>query len=263
PGVDLLDLRLYVVVQATLFFSLILSGAFALFSHSPRKTLFVLGSGAFLHLFLDAFQVKWANGVHFFAPFDWRLTQFALFWPESLPTYVVTVLGLSYMLFHWRKSSRLSWPIHLQSKRYFCAAVVLLLVYLILPLAFLKASEARDNHFVKTLREVAARPGKLIEFDRAFYRYENNKAGGKLISFGGEVFDVKGLTLNDSSNISIRGVFIDSNTVQVQAYHLHPSYFRDNASYVGLAFITFLWGLSGFSAWTAWKRRRKHGRQAL
>ncbi len=244
PGLDLLDLRLYVIVQATLFFSLILSAAFALMSTFPLKNFFVLGFGSFVHLFLDAFQIKRANGVHFFAPFDWRLTQFAFFWPDSIPTYFITALGFLYLLLNWKKSAQGPWPLQIKAKRQVCGAVMLLGLYFLLPLALMRAPEAKNNHFAKTLREVDARPGKPIEFDRAFYRHDPSP--GKLLSFHGEVFEVVGLRLDHSGLISIRGVFIDQNTVQVKDYNLHSSYFRDNVTYVGLALIVFLWAWSGF-----------------
>ena len=250
PGLNPLDLRLYVVVQATLFCSLILSGCFALFSLAPRKTFFILAFGAFFHLITDALQIKWANGVHFFAPLDWKLVQFAFVWPESLPTYLVTGLGLLYVVWTWRKTAEKPLPISLPSGRRLYGALALLLLYSLIPFFMMGASEAEDNHFVKTLRQVESRQGKPVEFDRAFYQHASPV--GKLRIFTGEKLNVVGLKLDDSSQISVRGVFLDAQTVQVKDYRLHPSAFRGNASYLGLGLIAVIWGRGG---WLFWRER--------
>lgn len=242
PDLNLLDLRLYAVVQATLFFSLILSGGVALLTKGSRKTFFILGFGVFFHLILDAVEVKWANGVHLFAPLDWRLFQFALTWPDALPTNVVTGIGLIYVALNWRKTGGAP-PVRFNSVRHLYGGVCILVVYFLLPFFFLNASEAEDNHFVKTLRQVENRQGKPIEFDRAFYQYESSD--GKLRVFNGEELNLVGLELRRSAQLSIRGVFLDSNTVEVNEYHLHSPHFRDNASYLGLSLIAILWGWSG------------------
>ena len=77
------DLRLYVIVQASLAWTLVLAGALALATAAPGRVFRVLSLGAVVHLVLDAAQIHWGNGVHFLAPASWRLTRFGLFWPES------------------------------------------------------------------------------------------------------------------------------------------------------------------------------------
>ena len=203
-----------------------------------RKTFFILGFGVFFHLILDAFEVKWANGVHLFAPLDWRLFQVALTWPGALPTNVVTGIGLIYVVLlaeDWECASR---PFEL------CKASLLRGLHLgglfFVAFLFLNASEAEDNHFVKTLRQVENRQGKPIEFDRAFYQYENSD--GKLGVFNGEELNLVGFELGRSAQLSICGVFLD---FEVSEYHLHSPHFRDNASYLGLSLIAILWGWSG------------------
>jgi len=250
-----LDLRLYVIVQATLVFSLILSACFALLSSAPRKTFFILAFGVFFHLILDAFQIKWANGVHLLAPLDWDLFQLALFWPESWPTYFVTGLGLSYVAFTWRKTISEPLPFSLSSARRLYGALALFVVYLLLPFSLMDASEANDNHFVQTLRHLESRTGKPIAFDRAYY--EHASPAGKLRISTGEKLDVVGLNVAYSARVSVRGRFLDPKTIQVDAYHVHLPHFRDNASYLGLGLIALIWGWSGFCLW--WPPKRRSG----
>ncbi len=100
------DLRLYAIVQATLGLSLVLSAGIALFSPRPTLVFRILALNVILHLLLDASQIKWANGVHFFAPFSWTLHNWGWFWPESLTTILCTVLGVIYLLWATRRPRR-------------------------------------------------------------------------------------------------------------------------------------------------------------
>lgn len=256
PNLDVLDLRLYAVVQATLFCSLILSASFSLLSPFPRKTFFILSFGSFFHLIVDAFQIKWANGVHLFAPFDWHLLQFAFVWPERLPTYGVTLLGLIYVVFTWRKIALKPFPLSFTKQQSLLVSLLLGGLYFLLPLFLMGAAEAKDNHFVQTLRNLESRKGKVVEFDRAFYRHGSPE--GTLQIFTGESLQVVGLRLDHSSSISVRGIFLDANTVDVKAYELHRGDFRDNATYLGLLLIVVLWACSLFKMWRApWRSVNK------
>ena len=58
PRIDPLDLRLYVIVQASLLFSLIFGAALAMFTVNIRRTFTILSMGAMLHLIFDALQTK-------------------------------------------------------------------------------------------------------------------------------------------------------------------------------------------------------------
>lgn len=105
PSINGYDLRLFAIVQATLFLSILFSGAMAFLSDSPKKTFLILSFGSLLHLLLDSLQIKWANGVHLIAPFNWELLNFSLFWPESSPTYILTLGGIVYFIFNWKSLS--------------------------------------------------------------------------------------------------------------------------------------------------------------
>ncbi len=98
PGINLYDLSLYATVQSSFCFCLLLSIALAALSVNYWKTFAILGFNSFLHLFFDACQTKWANGVHFLAPFNWHLTNFGFVWPESFLTYILTIFGISYLV---------------------------------------------------------------------------------------------------------------------------------------------------------------------
>ena len=93
-------MRLY---RRRFYFVYCLSLALATISKHFWRTLIILSINSLLHLLLDATQIKWANGVHFFAPFNWQLANFNLFWPESIPTYILTFFGLIYFAINWRK----------------------------------------------------------------------------------------------------------------------------------------------------------------
>ena len=73
-GLNAYDLRLYAIAQSSLVCSLLACGALAALSRTPLASFAVLGLGAGIHLLLDACQIKWANGVHLFAPVSWELS---------------------------------------------------------------------------------------------------------------------------------------------------------------------------------------------
>ncbi len=87
-GVDLYDLRLYCIVQASLAFCLLVAAAVSLQVRDSGKIFLLLLLNCIFHLFLDASQLKWANGIHLFAPFSWDIINFGLYWPESIFTYI-------------------------------------------------------------------------------------------------------------------------------------------------------------------------------
>ena len=239
PGIDRLDLRLYVVVQATLFFSLLLSAALASLAKNFLKTFAILGTNAFAHLLLDATQTKWANGVHLLAPFSWKLSNWGWYWPEHVLTYLMTASGIVYLLVSWRPARAL--PLRRAGRSRWLSGAMLLLIYLALPIAFMPAAEASNSHFVKTLRDADHRVGEMIEFDRAEYRASEN--GGLLLPFTGEKFYARGIDGIAHAALSIKGRFFARDSIQVEAYHIHNTFIRDLASYVALIYIATIWAL--------------------
>ena len=236
-GVNLYDLRLYSVVQSSLLFSVILSFAIAMFSIYYWKTFAILSINSLLHLLLDACQIKWANGVQLFAPFSWKLTNFGFFWPESIPTYLLTAIGLLFFILMWKKAISGELDLKFNSSLKSIGLILLLVVYLISPFLLLNESEKQDNHFVHTLRNYEDREGKYIELDRKGY----DPSSKKIESFSNEEINVKGIVLKKSEIISVRGTFINPDTILVSEYHVHNNLLRDGASYVGLSLILMLW----------------------
>ena len=139
---------------------------------------------SFLHLLLDTLQTKWANGVHFFAPLSWDMLNFELFWPESWPTYILTLLGLGYVGWAWRQGVETPFRIPHLSKSRKILCFLCLVTYIVLPVFLLDGPLGADNHFVRTIRDTNERPGKQVEFDRTRYERENN--GYTLETFGEE-----------------------------------------------------------------------------
>jgi hypothetical protein len=255
PNINLYDLRLYSIVQASFFFCLLLCFALAVFSKRFIRTFIILSINALFHLVLDAAQIKWANGVHFFAPFNWQMTNFNLFWPESISTYLLTFLGLMYFAIKWRRSiSQNDFRIP-QSVLRVWIFIFFIAAYFILPLSFLNLPERANNHFVKTLRDEKSRQGKHIEFDRA--RYKPNTKEGVLIIFTGEEIGIEGIRLKYPAAISIRGIFNSNQSVRASEYHIHTEWFRDVASYTGLTLVAMAWIVAFFMRGKADKRLNK------
>jgi hypothetical protein len=230
------DLRLYAIVQSSLFFSLILSAALAVLARRPASTFAILALGSWLHLILDAMETKWGNGVHFFAPVSWHQSSFALFWPEGLIACLLSLAGGLFMIYAWNRLPVapviLAWPPH------GLLSAVLFVSYLGLPLLLMSGPQAADNHYVKTLRVASERAGRSVEIDRPCYRKQPDS---KLRIFTGEEFDVRGLEPTSSGTVSIQGRFVDRNTIEIANYHAHPPGVRDAASYAGLALVVAVW----------------------
>lgn len=242
PGVDAYDLRLYSVTQASLVMCLVLSAALAAVLASPLRAMAVLASGCLLHLLLDPCEIKWANGVSLFAPFDWNLAGFGLVWPEHPVVTLLTVFGLGYFFWNLRRATaeRLSWS---RRPAAWVVGVTMLVAYYVLPLTGMHEARAADNHFVQTLLS-PSRVGKSVEFDRA--RYEGGTNGGVLQTFAGERLNIIGITAEGHRTVSVRGHFIEQNTIAASAFHFHPPLLRDVAGYAGILLIAGLWGYLGF-----------------
>ena len=247
PGLDPYSVRLYAIVQASLFVTLFLCGALALLSKSPGKVFSILAINSLLHLTLDALQTKWANGVHLFAPFSWALLNFELFWPESLPTYVLTLLGLGYIGWVWRSVINESPLIPELSSQKIILAIGLVGLYVALPFGFLNGPFIENNHYIQTLQTKNERMGHEIEFDRRSYTKNPHK--DILKSWTNEEFQVIGKGLDHSSTISIRGHFVDPHRIKITEVHEHVWWFREGSSYIALVLLLSMWGLAFFRTW--------------
>lgn len=246
PGVDLYSLRAYCIVQASLLVTLLLCGALAVIARRPMPVFVVLSLNAFMHLVLDAFQTKWANGVHFFAPFSWDLVNFGWFWPENLPTYGLTLGGLGFIGWYWREGLRQvpAWP-YVPAVTWgrlgWCAALVG--GYFLLPVFLWDGPFTADNHFVNTLSMKEARVGKMVEFDRNHYIKGGGLQGRDVLrTFAGEHLEVRGVSLPHSGLVSVRARFVTPSIIEIQEIHEHSPWFRDGSSYVSIVLLMILWG---------------------
>ncbi len=236
--VDLYDLRLYAVCQASLFGCLMLAGALAFLSAHPKKIFGVLAINAFAHLLLDSTQLKWANGVHLFVPFSWELWNLGWYWPESVVTYGLTALGVIYVRVAWRLAVAHPLIPAFPSVRNSLLAGLCLAGYLVFPFAVMTQAEEADNHYIKTLRKAETRIGRAVEFDRVLYI--KRESGGVIYTMSNEYLNVVTNPLPQSALVSIKGRFQTSDAIEVEDLHIHSSWFRDVASYVGLAGLMFM-----------------------
>ena len=248
-SVDPYSLRLYATVQASLAACLLFSAALALISKHPGVIFAVLALNSFLGLGLDALQTKWANGVHLFAPLSWDMLNFGLFWPESIPNYLLTIFGLRVFLRFAGPTFGKPVVLMLRKRRRVLLALAFLLAWAITPLVFLTGPENQDNHFVRTLRATELREGRAIELDRAEYFVEGGREYVR--TYTGEKLAVIGQTLGHSGTVSVRGTFVDAQTIRIHERHEHSGAWRDWASILGLTLLLGLWmvGLWRSSPW--------------
>jgi hypothetical protein len=239
PNVDWVDLRLYSIAQASLAVSLLLCGALALMSTSPKRIFAILSLNALLHLLLDALQIKWGNGVHLFAPFSWKIWNLGLFWPEGATTVVLTGAGLGIVLWaYWRGVEE---PVGLSIEKpiRLILAAVLLSAYAVLPWMLSASVEASDSHFLHTIQSGPARAGQPVALDRTEFTDDGDSA--TLLLYNGEYVAVAGKIPPHSGVVSIQGRFGDRDTVVIEEFHAHAGRLRDLGSYVGLALVLLAW----------------------
>lgn len=236
PFFDPYAIRAYATIQASLFFCLLLSAALAFFSKKRLPLFLLLAGNSLLHLGLDALQIKWANGVHFFAPLSWQQFRFDLLWPEHVASYPLSLLGVLVLLLFWKKESQLTAPLHLPSRRRTLLPTLLFILYILLPLVLLDQPVQADNAYTKTLTERTSRPGKYIEIDRATY----SAATQSIRLLSGELIGLEGALPSTDSSLSIRGHFLSTGLIGVESYHVHTN-FRNSASYLGLFLAVGVW----------------------
>jgi len=240
PNINGYELQPYVIVQASLFFCIILSLSFVSLSRKPTKTFFILFWGALLHLLLDPMQTKWANGVHLFAPINWKLLNYGFFWPESYLTYFITISGILFFVFTWKELLTTNFNLVFSKTRIFWG-ILFLGVYLFLPLKFMDNVLEADNHFVGTLKDFESRKNKYVEMDRKEIEFNENTNSYWVKSFNDDEIELANVNKISSTKLSIKGNFVTNNKIWVTEYHENWVIFRDGASYIGLALILFAW----------------------
>jgi hypothetical protein len=178
---------------------------------------------------------KWCP---FITPFSWHLLSFNFFWPESLPTYIITAFGFVYFILTYKKATGEYSDLVLPDLKRTLLSVTLLLLYFIIPLFILNLPEQHNNHFVKTLRDYETRTGKYFELDRARYIPEVN--GNFIKTFANEKIKAANLKLENEHLISIKGKFISPDEMYIEDYHIHTK-FRDDTSLIGISLTAILW----------------------
>ena len=233
--VNPVDLRLYVIIQSSLFMTLILAAAISLQVRYSRRIFLVLAGNCLLHLLLDATQIKWANGIHLLAPFSWKLINYGSYWPEQLPALMLTLAGLLLFPFFVWKDRNKTVTVLCRAKRQ-TAGCVLLAIYLILPCFLLSGPRKANNHFTATLIS-GQRTGQYIEIDRKPYRAEQHT----IESLSGERLHLRGKNLpRKDTTLSLQGTFLSQNTILISKYHVHTP-LRDTASIVGISMLLASW----------------------
>ncbi|MDH5445029.1 MAG: metal-dependent hydrolase [Gammaproteobacteria bacterium] len=232
------DIKLYASIQASLICCLIFAVACSLLAKNARQVFWVLALGIFLHLVLDALQTKWANGVHLFAPLNWEQLNIGLFWPNSLVSYGLSLLGLGYLIYYWRESLSSGVVVRFRRSVQGGLSVFFFCCYLFLPLYFLSQAESTNSHFVQTLRYYENRTGKYIELDRV--RYFPSPTSHVLTDLNEKIL-IEGVAVDVQQMISLQGHFTKSDTILVKSFHLHPAGIRDSLSIVGLGLVLILW----------------------
>ena len=236
------EVRAYAIAQSSLALSMVFCLCLAQFSTERWRVFGVLSLGALLHLLLDAAQTKWANGVVLFAPFHWDLTNFGLFWPEDWTTYALhafSVAAIVWLLLRIPRSGRdLVWP----SLSGLGFAVMCFGIYIAAPFAMKADVKAADLHYIYTLEEIDARPGRQVAFDRNL-ALAGTDGSSTLRAWFGEEFVLLGDLPDDDHVLSVEGIFVDRETVAVARFHVHASGIRAYATYLGLLFIALWWGL--------------------
>jgi hypothetical protein len=240
PHLDTYAVRAYAVGQASLVGTTFLLGAIALIGARPRLLFGMFTLNAVAHLVLDAAQTKWANGVHFFAPLTWEAVGIGWFWPESVVAGVMTLSGLAFVVTRMmrHRGSDHAPPLKWVPRR-FVAVGAMLVMYIVLPISWMPAVEAADSHWIGTLRAYEDRPGRRVEFDRAFVRASADSM--VLETFAREHLAMDGIAPERQGKISIRGRFVTPARVLVETYHFHAMWFRGPASYIGLVFLVYFW----------------------
>ncbi len=239
PGMDLLNLRLYTVTQASLAYSLLLSLALAMLTRSSKKIFLILATNSLFHLLLDASQHKWGNGVNLLVPFSWKPTNFHIFWPEHFSSYLLSFMGLIVFLTLWPKAIRKDLLLKKPKRLETICATACLLLYFVSPTLLLSSAYTANTHYCRTLNDNETRTGKKVEIDRAKYTATSNT----IECYLDKHLKIVALPIIASGIISIQGRFVDENTITLTDYHVHKI-FRDYASYAGLLLTLLLWAHS-------------------
>lgn len=253
-SIDLYDLRAYRIAQPSLLICIFLCMSFALLAKQRNKVFIILIISCSLHLLLDAVQIKWTNGVQLFAPINWSLLRFDFFWPESLGSYLLTGAGLLYLVINIRMSIQPNCNEFMSSMKFLSLSGVMLLAWLVLPIAYIPSVYAANNHYIDTLKNVQHSVGKKIEIDRNVFVQSND--GYKIKTAFGEFIALDNIQAENGALISLQGKLIDNHTIRVDMYHTHTR-LRNYASMLNLTFVLLIWLIFISRSWINGSRADK------
>ena len=224
----------YFIAQASLVgcvFPCIAFG-FLFTNFKPVAALALLG--CLVHLLLDSLQVKWGNGVHLFAPYDWEILSLSVFQIDSVFTNLLTFAGIIPFLFvtKARHDARLLClnPVRL------AGCCICLIAYFAVPFLFISDVVASNSRYLQTLENKDERRGKMLELDR-----ETASVTGDTwytTTHIGEVLAIVNPDANmtDGGTYSFRAEFYDEREIWLIDWKRHSG-MRDIASYIGLLAI--------------------------
>lgn len=239
-AIPAIDLKLYAIVQSSLLGSLLLCAALSGLSRRPVATFGLLAFGSTMHLVLDAMQEKWANGVLLFAPLDWTLLRFDLFWPVDNLSVGLWILGLFVIV--WMYLTERGKPVNNMDHNWMkiVLALCFFAAYLLLPLTMMSTAERHNLHFASTARQLDDRVGAAFEIDRGSVVF--GVAGPETSGWFGGPIQLLGYEAQVPARASLKGVFVKPDTLQLHEVHLHSNRpYRSYASYLGLGFIVLWW----------------------
>lgn len=239
--VDVLDLRLFSIVQASLAFSVLLGLACAQFSRRTGKVFLILSIGVVAHLLLDACQIKWGNGPRILAPIDWTITSFSLFWPEELPSHLLSIFGIVTLIYVFtRPVDAQCQDLIVPNAKRWAVISLLLLSYFAVPLMFLNSIEQAGGGSVDIIRS-EDREGREIQLDRARFVYDGSSASIELYS--GKFISLLGLgeNLPEKGKVSVKGIFTSHSEITIREHHFNNARYRELMSIFGLLAIMIYW----------------------
>lgn len=118
------------------------------------------------------------------------------------------------------------------------AAGTLLVVYAVIPLAFLSSIEASNSYSVSTLRHAGQRRAERVRLDRTTFR--RTAGGGHVDLWTGEVVRATGTVPAHDARVSLSGTFVEADLLRVERFVEHRQH-RDWTTYVALAMLLVLW----------------------
>jgi hypothetical protein len=180
--------------------------------------------------------------VNLFLPFSWHTTNFAFFWPEDLPSYLLTALGVIVLVVYWKKAVKTDLLLQRPDKKKTACLLCLLLFYFMAPLFFINAAYEADMHYSQSISNKEKRAGKTVEIDRAWYDSRTQT----LAAYADKNIHVNNPPPVQEGKLSVKGIFTGTNSLTITEYHRHNKY-RDYASYAGLLSALLLFIFAGYA----------------